>query len=774
MVCVVWFATGERLWAAEEGAARRALLVGIDRYTTGEPKTADAPVTRGRRQWRDLKGSVNDVRALREVLIRREGFRPEDILVLENGAATREAILGAFQRHLIAQAKPGDHSIFYYAGHGSRVRNSRSTELDGKDETIVPADANRQAGDRVIADIRDKEWDRLFSEVLDRGAWLTAVFDSCHSGSISRSAAPVTVSTRYLDEDVRDVAELLEPDEPAHAAGMEPEHREGALIISAAQEDQEAKETLRLSGGTKEWHGAFSLALVQSLNELPLQISADRLFDRITARLLADGYQQEPMLAGTPLRRHAPLFGGAAVRSDGRIRMNVIQAYAADDVEMQGGAAIGVTPNTELIRTSVSSEAPEVRIRVTEVHGLAKSRGRVIKGEWRRLHAGDELELVRKGIVSESTLPVWIPPASVNQREFTAFAGELKRVLPAQGVMLVEDPTLSGPTHVLSWDGSQWMLGSDAPRPWPAGRAPRVEDIVNRMKTTTQHPALFISIPPTSALVKTLRERLVKLGATATMTPDEALYMLSGRVAGSDPEYAWVSTRFVRTDEQGSRRPVMPLPARSVWSASPGMGGPCEVGGLQDCLARLAKVYYWLTLQAASAEDRFPYRLGLKRLTDDRTIERGDLLEGRYRLVLRAEPEAIERIEQALGIQSRYVYVFVIDPEGRVTQLFPNAGSREREHLLPRPESLNRTAAELAEIPFGESGVISVHAPFGTDTYLLITSAQAIPHLDELLEAGPVSSQPSLMRGGTDWSIDRLFLRSLPASPPTVSMRQAP
>ena len=111
------------------------------------------------------------------------------------------------------------------------------------------------------------------------------------------------------------------------------------------------------------------------------------------------------------------------------------------------------------------------------------------------------------------------------------------------------------------------------------------------------------------------------------------------------------------------------------------------------------------------------------------------------------------------------MYVFVIDQEGRVTQLFPNAGSREREHLLPRPESLKRPATELADLPFGESGVISVHAPFGTDTYLMITSVQAIPHLDELLEAGPVMSQPAIMRGGNDWSINRLFFRSVPASP---------
>jgi len=36
MACVIWSATDQRLLAADEGGARRALLVGIDRYTIGE------------------------------------------------------------------------------------------------------------------------------------------------------------------------------------------------------------------------------------------------------------------------------------------------------------------------------------------------------------------------------------------------------------------------------------------------------------------------------------------------------------------------------------------------------------------------------------------------------------------------------------------------------------------------------------------------------------------------------------------------------------------
>ena len=764
ITCLCSLAVWERPLAQEGGGARRALLIGIDRYTVEAGSTSKLPLGHSRRQWKNLKGAVNDVRALRELLIHRQGFRPQDILVLENEAATRDAILGAFQRHLIDPANPGDHSVFYFAGHGSRIRNSRSSELDGKDETVVPADANRHTGDRSIADIRDKEWDRFFTKVLDRGAWLTAIFDSCHSGSISRSAAPVTTSTRFLDEDDRDVAELLEPDLPAHAPGMEPERRDGALIISAAQEDQQAKETLQVAGGISEWHGAFSLMLMRSLNDLPSHIGAARLFDRVTARLLADGYQQEPVLSGTALRRHVPLFGGTSFAADERIRINVIQAYAVDDVAIQGGAAIGLTPDSELLRVA-PSDGQEVHIQVTDIRGLGKSRGRVIKGDWRRLHAGDELEVVRKGTTSEVALRVWIPSGTTDLGAPSKLAQELSDLAPSRGVTLVADPTISAPTHVLTWDGGQWMLWFDAPRPWPAGKAPRGEDILKRVKDTTPHPALFVNMPPTSAMVKALSQgRLQNMGVAFAASPDEALYMLSGRFDSSHSEYAWLSTRLVPTGENARKGSMIPLPARSVWSASPERQGPCESGGLVDCLTRLAKVYYWLTIAAAPGEDRFPYRLAFKSVTDGRTIERGDLSEGKYRMVLRAELPSIERIRKGLGLQSRFVYVFAIDQEGRVTQLFPNVGSREGEHLLPRPDSLKQPATALTELSFGESGMISVHAPFGTDTYLVITSVRAIPHLGELLEAGPVAA-PSGLRGANDWSIDRVFVRSIAAAP---------
>ena len=131
--------------------------------------------------WTDLEGAVNDVEAMRVVLVTRFGFKREDVHTLQNGEATRAAILRSVKRWLIDSAVEGDVSFFYYAGHGSQVRNSRSREPDKMDESLVPADSN--AGQ---PDIRDKELTALLNQALDKHVLLTVVLDSCHSGSMSR------------------------------------------------------------------------------------------------------------------------------------------------------------------------------------------------------------------------------------------------------------------------------------------------------------------------------------------------------------------------------------------------------------------------------------------------------------------------------------------------------------------------------------------------------------------------------------------------------------
>ena len=164
-------------------AQRRALLVGINDYDypLDELPADDQAVEIGpsRTKWPDLRGALNDVAAVHDVLERKYGF--EAIETLRDSEATREAILRWIDEFLVAPSQPGDIVFFYFSGHGSYEPNPSSDDADKLDETLVPHDSKLGADD-----IRDKELRVRFNRILDRGAALTVVLDSCHSRSAAR------------------------------------------------------------------------------------------------------------------------------------------------------------------------------------------------------------------------------------------------------------------------------------------------------------------------------------------------------------------------------------------------------------------------------------------------------------------------------------------------------------------------------------------------------------------------------------------------------------
>ena len=167
---------------------KRALVIGIDIYLPGNV----TEVNSGRTSWINLDGCVNDAMSVKTLLESKYGFGEDHISLLTNEKATREGIINSIKR-LTETSQKGDIVVIYYAGHGSQIRNIASNEADQKDETIVPSDAYLGA-----ADIRDKEINELFFRLSEKGVILTAIFDSCHSGSISRGLADHEAKSRYL------------------------------------------------------------------------------------------------------------------------------------------------------------------------------------------------------------------------------------------------------------------------------------------------------------------------------------------------------------------------------------------------------------------------------------------------------------------------------------------------------------------------------------------------------------------------------------------------
>lgn len=165
-------------------AADRALVVGVEKY--GDSRVPETP------------GCVQDAVRTAEFLTSRYGFAASSVKVLTNEQATAADIVREFRAWLVEGTQPGDRVFFLYAGHGSQLADDNGDEADGQDETIAPFDVNPETG---AGEVRDDTFDELIAQLSGRRAVL--VFDSCHSGTISREvpklqAFPRGGGARYL------------------------------------------------------------------------------------------------------------------------------------------------------------------------------------------------------------------------------------------------------------------------------------------------------------------------------------------------------------------------------------------------------------------------------------------------------------------------------------------------------------------------------------------------------------------------------------------------
>jgi hypothetical protein len=149
-----------------------------------------------------LRGCINDVKNMSTYLNQNFGYAREDMVLLTDdqqnpmSQPTKANILRAMH-WLVKDAQPNDSLFFHYSGetmrllvilrkktnvasvtgHGGQTPDLDGDEEDGYDEVIYPVDF-RQAGHIV-----DDEMHRIMVRPLRPGVRLTAIFDSCHSGS---------------------------------------------------------------------------------------------------------------------------------------------------------------------------------------------------------------------------------------------------------------------------------------------------------------------------------------------------------------------------------------------------------------------------------------------------------------------------------------------------------------------------------------------------------------------------------------------------------------
>jgi hypothetical protein len=632
LLAVVWW-IGLGLGGVANASAAptsRALLIGINEYRAGtaqeDPEDQDAP-KRGRR-WRNLEGAVNDVETIAALLVGRYGFDARNVVVLRNQEATRDGILAAIRTHLIDAAARGDNVLFYFAGHGSQVRNSQSDEDDQFDETIVPVDANRG-----VFDIRDKELRSLFNDVIDKGARLTVILDSCHSTSAQRGL-PSPLRLRSIERDERDIAAAMQIG-PADARG-DPADR-GALVLAAAQEFERAAE---VEDGLGMPHGLFSMALASVLRTAPVNEPARQLFLRIRGSMKAQGHVQEPSIEGSQERMEAGLFGGDAAPGSGSIVAAVREVRADGSIELLGGLALGLHPGSEMRRVVTGAEKGKSQVvaRIQSVEALNRSIAKPVSGDVASVVPGDLFTLTSWVAPPDAYLRVLIPPAldAGGMRQAKEWIAATRAPVESKRMARwVVDPSEDSPTHVVHWDGSTWHMtwatgGQDL------GRAPTRSAILDHL-VGNPPLSLYVQVPPSVDLAKALAfdERSP---IAVTSDPLQSQYVLAGALDGKTVRYCWMLPNATSTDTEGAS----PLPLRSDWYDS-AVDESLRRGALQ-----LAKVRGWLQLEPPPDDSFFPYTLHLRSVRTGQIHTADTVLENdSFDLVLQADPRrlaaAVER-----------------------------------------------------------------------------------------------------------------------------------
>lgn len=369
---------------------KRALIIGIDKYLA--PPNAKIEGT-ARSSFKNLQGCVNDGRAMHSIIVSRFQFPSPNIDTLFNDAANRAGILKAMNS-LLEKSKANDLAFIFYAGHGSQVPNSLTKEEDKKDESIVPSDTWKPG----VEDIRDKELAKIYNAFLDKGIKLTVIMDCCHSGSLSRGPNDPGLF-RFIDDANYDAKDPSRPTPPE----IRPEGN--FLIISAAQDNELAQEQRDENNIS---HGAFTIALMQALDQQSVNASVSNLFTSIRAILKSNGKKQEPVLGGKPERQLQTLFGiTKGILPDKSLI--AISGFEYEKVFLQGGFALGLNKENELVKFKGTDTL--VKLEIDSIYGVNKCRARVVKGDIKDLKAGELLEVTNWVSSSAPLLKVYIPSA---------------------------------------------------------------------------------------------------------------------------------------------------------------------------------------------------------------------------------------------------------------------------------------------------------------------------------------------------------------------------
>lgn len=648
-----------------------------------------------RRTWTNLDGAVNDATAMKDLAIAKYSFKQENITTLFNTEASRARIIAELEK-LVANAKKGDVVFIYYAGHGSQVKNSLSTEADKKDETIVPADAWKKG----VGDIRDKELARYFNQLLDKGVLLTVIMDSCHSGSGSRGDNFLfePPKSRYIEEADYDAKDATVP--------QRPEER-GALIVAAAQDFEFAKEHRDENNVS---HGAFTSALLRATQQLSVDASANDLYVSLSAIMKYYGKTQEPSLAGNTERRNGTLFGLSRGTLKNRF-MVPTSRLEAKGIEMQGGFAFGIAEGMILANGRDT-------LQVTEMRGANRSLAKVVAGTKEKILPGTMFEVVNWASNKSAPLKIYLPKA-VSSQQLQEFVNTYKTVKAAKKINWVTNIAKANPDKIYTYVDGSWFVNDKK-----SGRKSMDAFTPSSFQSSLGSASTaFVSMPPAAELYGELNKQFASYNNISIVNdPKESQYSLIGAINNDNKlEYALVKTQVTVQDSTES------LPASTDFIEEG--NAAATAGTLSEYAFRIAKIRDWIMLEGPKGTNKFPFKLSFQGYTSEKPVT-GDQVNVGDTLSIYFEEDKKEGGWRS-NYAKRYIYVFSIDSKGNTNLLFPSIESGNVENKFPvtNPDNaLTESRTHIADI--------LIVPPMGSDNYFMLSTEQAIGNLGIFQQEG--------------------------------------
>lgn len=334
-----------------------------------------------------LEGPKNDAVLVRDFLINNAPvpFKPENITTLETApgmtSPTHEAIIASL-RSIRAAAQQGDFVYLHFSGHGTQQPATDESETDGRDELFLPSDTMMAGEDQTFPNaLTDNEIADELNAIRDKGAFVWAVFDSCHSGTVTRAAPDDDGATdRKIDPAdlgipesafTKPEASMAERSAPLPASAFADEdnpNRGGLVAFFAAQSTETAQEKNlpieTADGPTEMKFGVFTYTLFTALAKNP-----GMTYRQLAQSVLAE-YTARNSLKPTPMfegKLDAPVFGS----SDAVTTEQWMPLVASDGtITMSAGQLHGLGRGTKLLVLPGPASANDQAIGLVEVASI--------------------------------------------------------------------------------------------------------------------------------------------------------------------------------------------------------------------------------------------------------------------------------------------------------------------------------------------------------------------------------------------------------------------